>query len=66
MLFDRLLSSAIFRLPGQTPSSSAALAQPATRRVRGTAMPTAQASSATPLARMTSRWAGTQEGISGS
>ena len=66
VLRDRLLSSAICRLPGHTPSSSAALAQPATRRVRGTARPTAHASSATPLAKITSRWAGTHAGISGS
>ena len=66
VLEDRLLSSAICRLPGQMPSSSAALDQPAMRRVRGTTMPSAQASSATPLARITSRWAGTQQGISGS
>jgi hypothetical protein len=66
VLEDRLLSSAILRLPGHTPSSSAALAQPAAPRVRGTTMPSAHVSSATPLARMTSRWAGTQAGISGS
>ena len=61
----RLASTAILTLPGKTPTSSAALASPAAGRVAGCSSPAAQASSATPEPRMTSRWAGTQRGISG-
>ena len=53
-------SVAIFTLPGNTPTRSAALAQPAVRRVAGRASPAAQASSATPLPRITSRCPGTR------
>ena len=61
-----IASTAIFTLPGNTPTSSAALARPAARRVDGISIPTAQSSSATPDPRMTSLCAGTHEGISGS
>ena len=48
--FVFIASTAILMLPGKTPTSTAALARPASRRVRGCSSPTAQSSSATPLA----------------
>lgn len=66
VLSEAAASAAILRLPGKTPISRAALARPASFRVGGRSIPSAQAISAAPEATITSRCAGTQSGISGS
>src|SRR5205085_9908488 len=62
----RAASPAIFRLAGNTPTRTAALAHPAVRRAAGTDNPAAHSSSRTPDHTMTSWCAGTQSGMSGS